>query len=51
MKLISNKKFDIDEAINKIVDILKDDYGLYIDDEEEYALKSDMLYILTKSIR
>ena len=37
---------DIDKIINKIIRLLKNDYLLNIDDEEEYAIKSDIYDIL-----
>ncbi len=37
---------DIDKIVNKIIRLLKNDYLLNIDDEEEYAIKSDIADIL-----
>lgn len=37
---------DIDKIINNIIRLLKNDYLLNIDDEEEYAIKSVIYDIL-----
>ena len=37
---------DIDEIVNKIIKLLKNDYLFDVDDEEEYAIKSDIYDIL-----
>jgi len=37
---------DIDKIVNKIIRLLKNDYLFDIDDEEEYAIKSDIADIL-----
>ena len=37
---------DIDKIINKIIRLLKNDYLFDVDDDEEYAIKSDIADIL-----
>ena len=37
---------DIDKIVNKIIRLLKNDYLFDVDDEEEYAIKSDIVDIL-----
>lgn len=37
---------DIDKVVNKIIRLLKNDYLFDVDDEEEYAIKSDIYDIL-----
>jgi len=37
---------DIDEIVNKIIKLLKNDYLFDVDDDEEYAIKSDIYDIL-----
>ena len=37
---------DIDKIVNKIIRLLKNDYLFDVDDEEEYAIKSDIADIL-----
>lgn len=37
---------DIDNIVNKIIRLLKNDYLFDVDDEEEYAIKSDIYDIL-----
>jgi len=37
---------DIDKIINKIIRLLKNDYLFDVDDDEEYAIKSDIYDIL-----
>lgn len=48
---IKDDKVDIDKIINKIIRLLKNDYLLNIDDEEEYAIKSDIYNILKEVIK
>ena len=37
---------DIDNIVNKIIRLLKNDYLFDVDDDEEYAIKSDIADIL-----
>lgn len=47
----TDAKVDINKIVNKIIRLLKNDYLFDVDDEEEYAIKSDIYDILKEVIK